>query len=62
MKSITKNKSQLILFFNFSDTLNQKYPLYILANQIDWQVFEKAFTHLYNSNEDRPASQSQEYQ
>lgn len=55
MQPIAKNKSQLSLFFNFSDTLNQKHPLYLLANQIDWEIFEKAFTPLYSAHQGRPA-------
>ena len=37
------------MFFSFSDTLDQKHPLYILANKIDWGVFEKAFAPLYSA-------------
>ena len=38
-----KNQNQRGLFFSFSDTLNQQYPLYILANMVQWEVLEKAF-------------------
>ncbi|MDW8328311.1 MAG: IS5 family transposase, partial [Anaerolineales bacterium] len=53
---VPKKKScdQLSLFFSFSDTLNQKHPLYILANQIDWSIFEKAFAPLYSADKGRP--------
>jgi IS5 family transposase len=53
---IPKKKSphQQTLFFNFSDTLHQKHPLYLLANQIDWSVFEKAFEPLYSADRGRP--------
>ena len=47
--------NQMSLFFSFSDTLNQKHPLYILANTIDWNVFDVAFEPLYCSNNGRPA-------
>lgn len=50
-----KPTNQPSLFFNFSDTLNQKHPLFILANKIDWSVFEEAFEPLYCSNNGRPA-------
>jgi len=50
-----KNQHQRSLFFSFSDTLNQKHPLYILASKIHWKVFEKAFTLLYSADTGRPA-------
>jgi IS5 family transposase len=50
-----KNQHQRSLFFSFSDTLNQKHPLYILANKIRWEVFEKAFAPLYSADTGRPA-------
>ncbi len=42
------------LFFSLSDTLNQKHPLYILANKVNWSAFETAFTPLYCVNNGRP--------
>lgn len=56
MIPLKKPDNQPSLFFNFSDTLNQKHPLFILANRIDWRVFEKAFTPLYCANNGRPAN------
>lgn len=50
-----KSNHQLGLFFSFADSLNQKHPLYILANQIDWSVFEKAFEPFYSANQGRPS-------
>jgi IS5 family transposase len=50
-----KDKSQASLFFSFDDTLNHKHPLYILANRIDWAMFEEAFSSLYCKNNGRPA-------
>jgi len=50
-----KPENQPSLFFNFSDTLNQKHPLYILANRVNWVIFEKAFEPLYCPNNGRPA-------
>lgn len=51
-KKVTNQPS---LFFSFSETLNQKHPIFILANIIDWSIFEKAFEPLYCSNNGRPA-------
>jgi IS5 family transposase len=50
-----KLTNQPSLFFDFSDTLNQKHPLFILSHKIDWTVFEKAFEPLYCLNNGRPA-------
>lgn len=55
MKAHKKNINQNNLFFNFEDTLNQKHPLFILANKIHWQVFEDEFSPLYSKNKGRPA-------
>jgi IS5 family transposase len=49
-----KSQNQTSLFFSFEHTLNQKHPLYLLANRIDWSVFEKAFTPLYSRDNGRP--------
>ena len=55
MLPLKKNTAQLGFFSNFEDTLNQKHPLFILANKIDWSVFETSFTPLYCANNGRPA-------
>ncbi len=36
------------MFNSLSDQLNQKHPLYILANRINWQVFEDSFSKIYS--------------
>jgi len=48
------NKKQLCCFSTFEEQLNHHHPLYILANRIDWSIFEKAFSPLF-SNNGRPA-------
>ena len=35
---------QQSMFFNLKPLLNQKHPLYLLANKMDWDVFEEAYT------------------
>src|SRR5690606_36008687 len=50
-----KDISQLGFFSSFDDTLNQKHPLYILANKVDWSRFESAFLPLYCRDNGRPA-------
>lgn len=52
----TKNThNQINLFSSLEDTLNQKHPLYLLANKINWDVFEEAFLPLYCQDNGRPA-------
>lgn len=47
--------NQQSLFFDLELQLNQKHPLYLLANKIDWNVFEESFKGLYCANNGRPA-------
>jgi len=47
-------QSQLSFYSTFEEQLSHRHPLYILANRIDWAIFEKAFAGLY-SEEGRPA-------
>jgi len=35
------------MFFGLEDMLNQKHPMYILANKVDWQMFEDSSSPLY---------------
>jgi len=50
-----KDTTQGSMFFGLEDTLNQKHPMYILAHQVDWQLFENSFTPLYCLDNGRPA-------
>jgi IS5 family transposase len=50
-----KVQNQSSFFFSLEDTLNQKHPLYILTNKIDWQLFEDEFKPLYCEHNGRPA-------
>ena len=45
---------QLGFYSTFEEQLSHSHPLYILANQINWEIFEKTFVKLY-SEEGRPA-------
>jgi IS5 family transposase len=51
----TEKKSQTSMFFSLKDTLDQKHPLFILEDRINWQQFEEAFSPLYCSDNGRPA-------
>lgn len=46
--------SQLSFYNTFEEQLSHRHPLYILANQIQWDIFEATFAKLY-SQEGRPA-------
>jgi len=48
-------KQQTSMFFSLEDTLNQKHPLYILANKIDWKKFEDNFKVYYCPDNGSPA-------
>ena len=52
---INKTISSPSLFSSLSDQLNQKHPLYILADKISWSRFEESFTPLYCADNGRPA-------
>ena len=45
---------QLGFYSTFEEQLSHSHPLYILANKINWVLFEEAFARLY-SEEGRPA-------
>lgn len=55
MKPVKKAQNQTSLFFSFESTLNHKHPLFILANKINWLLFEQSFENLYCKNNGRPA-------
>jgi IS5 family transposase len=48
------SQSQLSFYSTFEEQLSHRHALYILANQINWGIFEQAFASLY-SEEGRPA-------
>ena len=56
MLSKKQNTSQIGFYSTFEEQLSHSHPLYILANQINWKIFEEAFSKLY-SQEGRPAKQ-----
>jgi IS5 family transposase len=51
----TKFQAQKSFSFEFSDSLNSKHPLYLLAHEIRWSTFEDEFSKLYCENNGRPA-------
>ncbi len=54
MLSKKQSTAQLGFYSTFEEQLSHSHPLYILANKINWQIFDEAFAKLY-SEEGRPA-------
>lgn len=50
-----KNDAQIGFYSSFEEQLNHSHPLYILANRIDWNVFEGAFKKHYSATQGKPA-------
>ncbi|MBK7883372.1 MAG: hypothetical protein IPJ81_05990 [Chitinophagaceae bacterium] len=46
MLSKQKNSAQIGFYSSFEEQLNHSHPLYILANRIDWNVFEEALKNI----------------
>jgi len=55
MLSIQKHTPQLGLFGSLADQLDQKHPLYQLANTINWPFFDDAFKKHYSEKMGKPA-------
>ena len=54
MLSKRQSGPQLGFYSSFEEQLSYQHPLYILANRINWNIFEESFAKLY-SEEGRPA-------
>jgi len=50
-----KCTAQIGFYSTFEEQLNHGHPLYILANRIDWNVFEDAFKKHYSLTQGKPA-------
>jgi hypothetical protein len=57
MLSTKKPTSQIGLFNSISDQLNQKHPLYLLANSINWSLFDESFKKHYSEKMGKPEVQ-----
>jgi transposase, IS5 family len=55
MLSKTKSSPQISFFSTLSEQLNQQHSLYFLANKINWQVFDDAFSRHYSSKMGAPS-------
>ena len=43
-----KHSNQSGLFHSLSEQLDQKHPLYILSNRVNWQLFEASLSKHYS--------------
>jgi transposase, IS5 family len=50
-----KTDLQLGFYSTLADQLDRHHPLYRLAHEINWKIFEEAFTPLYCQDNGRPA-------
>jgi len=55
MLSKRQTSNQASMFLKLEDMLNQRHPLYILSNKVDWVLFDESFKTLYCSDNGRPA-------
>ena len=55
MLSKTVSPAQLGFYSTFEEQLNHHHPLYILASQVNWQLFEQEFSPLFDASTGRPA-------
>ncbi len=55
MLSTQKHTNQLGFFHGLSDQLNQKHPLYLLANTLNWSIFDEAFKKHYSEKMGAPS-------
>lgn len=55
MSAKPKDKQQLGFYSTFEEQLNHKHPLYILAKEIRWELFEDAFSKHYSLTQGAPA-------
>jgi len=57
MLTATGQRNQMSFYTTFAEQLNHKHPLYILAEKINWQVFEESFAKHYRKDFGRPAKE-----
>lgn len=50
----SSNSRQASLFWDLETMLDSKHPLFKLANNIDWSLFEKSFAPLFCADNGRP--------
>lgn len=50
----SSNSRQASLFWDLETMLDSKHPLFKLANEVDWSLFEKSFAPLFCADNGRP--------
>ena len=55
LSSPKKHTPQLGMFSGLADQLDQKHPLCVLADKIQWSVFEEAFKVHYSEKMGKPS-------
>ena len=55
MLKATKHTIQIDIFGGLGDSLDQKHSLYLLANSINWALFDDSFKEHYSQNMGAPA-------
>ena len=55
MLKVTKHTPQLNIFGSLADTLDQKHPLYLLANAVNWSFFDDSFKEHYSEKMGAPS-------
>lgn len=55
MLKVIKHSPQLGIFGGFGDMLDQKHPLFLLSNSINWTFFEDSFKKHYSEKMGAPA-------
>ena len=55
MLKATKHTTQIDIFGGLGDSLDQKHSLYLLANSINWALFDDSFKEHYSQNMGAPA-------
>ena len=54
MRLKKRNETPDMFQSRLDQSLNPNHPLFKLANQINWSIFEKEFEKTYDENMDRP--------
>lgn len=57
MLALNQPRAQMSFYTTFVEQLNHKHPLYILAEQIRWKMFEESFERHYRKDFGRPAKE-----
>jgi IS5 family transposase len=55
MLSTQKQTPQIGLFSSLADILDQKHPMYQLANKVNWSIFKDAFKKHYSQKMGAPS-------